>query len=127
MHDEQVPTWQERLANLRAGKPQSELQTSLNSNDFSQEALMTIIAIMKDNDDPKLQMAAAKMVLDRNIHVPTAAPLVEHHSLDADDIECAIALAKAVLDELANRKTQKLDGAGEVAIDGASGADNTER
>ncbi len=125
MHDEQLPAWQERLANLRAGKSQSpELQTSLNSNAINQEALMTIIAIMKDNDDPKLQMAAAKMLLDKNISAPVTSACPEQNLLTADDVDAAIALAKSVLDELARIKTQKLDGAGEVAAGGAPGTDN---
>lgn len=85
---------------------------------------MTIIAIMKDNDDPKLQMAAAKMLLDKNISAPVTSACPEQNLLTADDVDAAIALAKSVLDELARIKTQKLDGAGEVAAGGAPGTDN---
>ena len=91
---------------------------------------MTIVAIMKDNDDPKLQMAAAKMLLDKKINVKgpqRIAPMPnvnETSSPTADDVDAAIALAKQLLDELAGRKTQELDSAGPLVADGAPGTDN---
>ena len=93
---------------------------------------MTIVAIMKDNDDPKLQMAAAKMLLEKSSKMPNVfqANVTAMNSSEAvpptpDDIDAAIALAKIVLDELAGRKAQKLDGKGAVVIDSAPGTDNT--
>ncbi len=91
---------------------------------------MTIVAIMKDNDDPKLQMAAAKMVLEKSAKMPSGLLMTtmtqpnEPLSPTADDIDAAIALAKEVLDALAGRKTQKLDGAGTLVIDSSPGTDN---
>ena len=92
-------------------------------SDVSQEALMTIIAIMKNNDDPKLQMAAAKMLLDRSTKTPDMNH-TETSSPTSDELDAAIALAKNVLDALAGTKTKELDGAGEVVIGGAAGTDN---
>ena len=98
---------------------------------------MTIVAIMKDNDDPKLQMAAAKMVLEKSAKGAALLPAYaaaqamtkssEPVSPTSDDIDAAIALAKAILDELAGRKTQKLDGAGAVVINSTAGTDNPAR
>lgn len=89
---------------------------------------MTIVAIMKDNDDPKLQMAAAKMVLEKSAKLPTSlnASMTTNETVrpTSDDIDAAIALAKQVLDELAGRKTQKLDGAGKVVVGSTAGTDN---
>ena len=92
---------------------------------------MTIVAIMKDNDDPKLQMAAAKMLLEKSSKIPNVfqANVTTMNSSEAvpptpDDIDAAIALAKIVLDELAGRKTQKLDGKGEVVAGSAPRTDN---
>ncbi len=107
-------------------KNQANMHDKEPKGDFSQEALMTIIAIMKDNDDPKLQMAAAKVLLDRSAkplstHTPEVSPPTE------DELDAAIALAKKVLDALAGSKTQELDGQGTVVIEGASGTDNPQR
>ena len=88
---------------------------------------MTIIAIMKDNDDPKLQMAAAKMLLDKRAALAPAPMTDETISPTTDDIDDAIALAKKVLDALAGRKTQELDGAGEVDFNSAPAADHPAR
>ncbi len=90
---------------------------------------MTIVAIMKDKSDPKLQMAAAKMVLEKSARMPMTrvnnAAACEPLPPTADDVDAAIALAKVVLDELAGRKTQKLDGAGAMVADGASRTDHS--
>lgn len=88
---------------------------------------MTIIAIMKDNDDPKVQMAAAKMLLEQKKSAPIMTAHPEHNLPTADDVDAAIALAKSVLDELALIKTQKLDGASEVVAGSAPGTDNPAR
>lgn len=84
---------------------------------------MTIISIMKDNDDPKLQMAAAKVLLDRSAKMPSANQ-TELDPLTSDELDAAIALAKKVLDALAGTKTQELDGQGAVVINRAPGTDN---
>lgn len=104
-------------------KNQAKMHDKELKGDFSQEALMTIIAIMKDNDDPKLQMAAAKVLLDRSAKPLTTQP-PEVSPPTEDELDAAIALAKKVLDALAGTKTQELDGEGEVVIDGAPGTDN---
>lgn len=130
MTDEPRPDWQVRLANLRP-QPRAPVPPQMVSGDLSSEALMTIVAIMKDNDDPKLQMAAAKMVLEKSAKLPSVVQpnVTVMNSSEAvpptpDDIDAAIALAKIVLDELAGRKTQKLDGKGAVVTDGTARTDN---
>lgn len=130
MDDEQLPQWQVALANLRAKPRQIAALLPAVTGDLSSEALMTIVAIMKDNDDPKLQMAAAKMVLEKSAKLPSViqasvSPMKhpEPDSLTADDIDAAIALAKALLDQLAATKTQELDGKGAVVAERTAGTD----
>jgi hypothetical protein len=132
MHDTEQPDWKIRLERLRARSVQAP--PLMVTDDLSGEALMTIVAIMKDNDDPKLQMAAAKMLLDKNMKMPSllrsepmTSTTTEAAPPTADDIDAAIALAKAVLDELAFSKTQKLDGAGAMVADRTAGTDNAAR
>lgn len=133
MNDDERPDWQSRLARLRATSSLARVHSGALCSDLGAEALMTIVAIMKDHDDPKLQMAAAKMLLDKNLNVSalprgaSLAPAPEQPTLAPDDIDAAIALAKAVLDELATRKTQQLDGQGQMAADGTPRTDHPAR
>ena len=150
--DEQKPAGKKPRVKPRAKKPNKDNKAKLSQSyvpqyagDLSKEALMTIIAIMKENEDPKVQMAAAKMLLDKNAQflqglMPNPSPSAFENnditkpdstgtdSADVDisntDIESAIALAKEILDALAERKTQKLDGKSDVVVDRAAGTDN---
>ena len=84
---------------------------------------MTLVSIMKEDDNPRVKIAAARALLARN--TPDLEPLEQE--LTSDDIDAAIAAAKALLDELAARKAQSVSGPGRVADGGAAIADNAAR
>jgi hypothetical protein len=91
----------------------------------SREALMTLVAIMKDPENPRLQMAAAKTLLDRGFKAALAdASEIEANPPSQDDIDAAIALAKAVLDALAAGKSRGVEGQGAMAAERAPETDH---
>jgi hypothetical protein len=121
--------WRQTLARLRKKrgpykkknrKPDAAFVTALQS-DHGRDAIMTLVSIMKDDSDPRLQITAAKALLDRNADM---AASLEETAVSPDDIDAAIAVAKAVLDELAARKAGGVAGAGELAATGTPAADN---
>ena len=82
---------------------------------------MTLVSLMKDDDNPRIQIAAAKALLSR--HAPeNVLPEPLDAALSDDDIDHAIAVAKALLDELAARKAASLPGPGEMGDGGAPAA-----
>lgn len=130
--------WQKNLAGIRmrlgdgkarCGKAKTDAVTGIGA-----EAVMTLVSIMKDDSDPRLQIAAAKALLDRtDVETPGPAPGTPHDSMNEpsaaspDDIDAAIALAKAVLDELASRKAGSLAGTGELGSEKPSLPDHPGR
>jgi hypothetical protein len=87
------------------------------------EAVQTLVTIMKNDNQPRLQIAAAKALLLRNEAVKDVEKS-EQQGDKGDDIDQAIALAKKLLDELAAGKTGGVPGEGAVAADGAAIADH---
>ena len=86
---------------------------------------MTLVQIMKDDSDPRLQIAAAKVLLEKSEKRPL--PLLNETDTGiptADDIDAALAVAKAVLDELAQRKAGGVAGPGAMAAEGAPQPDH---
>jgi hypothetical protein len=140
------PDWQKCLRRMRRRQalsrkmpprknkvPHAHSQAKKNELDalagcHSREALMTLVAIMKDAEDPRLQIAAAKTLLDRGLKAPLETEEKIYETKEApsqDDIDAAIALAKKLLDELATRKATSLDGAGAVDPASAAPSDHT--
>lgn len=110
--------WQKNLAGIRMrlGDKRGKKKTDT-AGGIGAEAVMTLVSIMKDDSDPRLQIAAAKALLDRTgVETPAVPhdPMNETPAASPDDIDAAIALAKAVLDELASRKAGSLASAGEL-------------
>jgi hypothetical protein len=129
MQNDPLPLWQELLAGLR-----SRLHSPDHAYDVasfpamqeqgrpihSREALMTLFAIMKDASEPRLQLAAAKVLLEKGGKT-ASIPLPQVTEMPTtDEMDAAIALAKAVLDELADIKTAGVGKTGGVDITGAA-------
>lgn len=97
----------------------------------SKEAIMTLLAIMQDDEDPKLQIAAAKALLGKEAK-NTETALQQESATDSepmspDEFAAILTAAKAILDELAARKTISLVGAGAMADGSTAGTDYPER
>jgi hypothetical protein len=90
------------------------------------EAVQTLVTIMKNNEQPRLQIAAAKALLLRNDAV-TAVETSERQEEKRDDIDQAIALAKKLLDEMAAGKTGGVPGESGLAAESPSGAAHAAR
>ena len=127
--------WQNSINNLR-NKIKPKKQAMMNSvhdaqaDPYRKEALMTLVALMQSDDDPRVQLSAAKTLLERSLKEPILQnapqnPIMQNENLD--DIDAAIALAKKLLDELAVRKTQSVADAGAMDLAGASTSDHTDR
>jgi len=84
------------------------------------EAVMTLVSIMQDDNDPKLQISAAKALLQRSRTAYAGACVPENTvaEMTPDECDAAIAVAKALLDELASRKAAGVSRAGELGSEG---------
>lgn len=126
MNDDPLPAWQARLEALRVRKKLPGIADGLRA-DTGEEALMTLRAIMREEEDPKLQIAAAKALLG---HAPKIAATAakggetDEPTFDPDDLDAIVSVAKALLDELAARKTGGISGTGALASEGAAKPDH---
>lgn len=87
----------------------------------SREAVMTLVSILQDDGDPRLQIAAAKALLSSKTAKDLQPEILPE--LSEDDIDTAIAAAKKLLDELAARKAGHVHEPGGMAVAGAAAAD----
>ncbi len=91
---------------------------------------MTLVAIMNDKSDPRLQIAAARTLLaqrvppDKTAETEAQTPSSPDFLMSDDELDAAITVAKALLDELAARKAAGVDGKGNVAVKGAAKPDH---
>jgi hypothetical protein len=87
-----------------------------------QEALMTLATIMRDTNDPRLQVAAARSLLER---APPSSDDTNTQTLTEEELDATIAAAKNLLDQLAALKTGGVDGTRALAAPGTPEPDHT--
>src|SRR5262249_3116383 len=105
MTESPPPDVPELMAPLRAKQPAKKpgrkakrRKTGKNSDaSHRNEALMTLVAIMKDEENPRLQMAAAKTLLSSGFKAKLKEENSSNEAPSQDDIDAALALAKRVL------------------------------
>lgn len=116
MNENDVPEWQHALQGLRkkASKTKNKSKQKQRTKKLNEEAVMTLVAIMKDQEDPRLQLSAAKTLLQKS----SSENESQHNDAVTDchphEIDAAIAVAKALLDELARRKAACVSGTGQM-------------
>lgn len=121
MTDDRNQEQKRQLPAKRTSKKRKSTRRKAKTNP-GREAVMTLVAIMKEDEDPRMQIAAAKALLGRGAGEASAPESLPE--LSEDDIDAVINAAKKLLEELASRKSGGVPGAGELADTGAPGADH---
>jgi hypothetical protein len=83
------------------------------------EAVQTLVTIMKNEEQPSLQVAAAKVLLSQKDEGEEGPG-----GTRGKDVDATIVVAKRLLDEFAAYKARHVQGAGGVAVEGASKPDH---